>query len=75
MLRKDVVDAVRAGQFQVWAVATIEEGLEVLTGQPAGSRGEGGLYPDGSVLGRVGARLTELAESLPRFGPADAPAD
>jgi lon-related putative ATP-dependent protease len=75
MLRRDVADEVRAGRFQVWAVATIEEGLEVLTGKPAGARAKDGSYPARSVLGRAGARLAELAEALPRFGPADAHAD
>ena len=38
MLRSDVVQAVRDGQFHVWAVCSIEEGLEVLTSTPPGSR-------------------------------------
>ena len=40
-----MVEAARAGRFAVWAVATIDEALEVLTGLPAGKRGEDGYYP------------------------------
>jgi len=75
MLRKDLVEEVRSGRFQVWAVSTIEEGLEVLTGVSAGARGKSGTYPARSVLGRAGARLAELAEGLPPYGLADARAD
>ena len=73
MLRKDVVAAVRGGQFHVWAVSTIEEGLEILTGMKAGKRGRDGQYAKDTIFGRVDARLRELAESVRSFGPADAP--
>ena len=71
MLRKEVVEAVREGRFHVWAVATIEEGLEVLTGLSAETMATDGTYPPESVLGRADARLTRLAEEVSRFGPAD----
>jgi ATP-dependent Lon protease len=71
MLRKDVVAAVRGGKFHVWAVETIEEGLEVLTGRKAGKRGRDGSYPKDSIYGLVDARLRELAEEVRRFGSAD----
>ncbi|HXQ24976.1 MAG TPA: ATP-binding protein [Candidatus Acidoferrales bacterium] len=61
MLRRDVVDAVRAGQFQVFAVETIDQGIEILTGKTAGERDGSGNFPDGSVNQRVEARLIELA--------------
>ncbi len=72
MLRSDVVLAVRQGRFHVWGVATVEEGLEVLTGIPAGERDGTGAYPSGTLFARVDARLRELAEGVARFGPADA---
>ncbi len=50
MLRSDVVEACRAGKFHVYAVDTIEEALEVLTGAIAGRRGEDGTYPEGTLL-------------------------
>ncbi len=71
MLRKDVVEAVRNGEFHVWAVDTIEQGLDVLTGKTAGEATSKGTYPKGSVFGRADATLTRLAEQVNAFGPAD----
>ncbi len=45
MLRQDVVDAVAAGQFAVYPITTVDEGIEVLTGLPAGEPGGDGRYP------------------------------
>ena len=56
-LRRDVVDAVLAGQFHIIAIDTVEEGVELLMGMPAGSIDGNGRYPDGSVFGAVHARL------------------
>jgi len=64
MLRADVVDAVRAGQFHIWAVTTIGEGIELLTGVPAGARRFDGHFPDGTVNERVDQRLRWFAASL-----------
>ncbi len=61
MLRRDVVEAVEAGQFHIYAVETIDQGIEILTGLPAGQRGEDGQFPEGTVNHRVEARLVELA--------------
>lgn len=61
MLRKDVVDACASGRFAVYAVATIEDGIALLTGQPAGQRGDDGLYPAGCVNRRVEDRLRDFA--------------
>ena len=62
MLRKDVVDAVHAGRFHVYAVDTIDEGIEILTGMPAGDRGPSGAFPMESINQKVEARLTDFAE-------------
>ena len=72
MLRSDVVQAVRDGQFHVWAVCSIEEGLQVLTSTPPGSRAADGSYPRDSVFGRVDVELQRLADGVARYGPADA---
>jgi lon-related putative ATP-dependent protease len=64
MLREDVVATVKAGQFNIWAVRTIDEGIEILTGAPAGEREAGGSFPAGSVNARVDARLGTLAKQL-----------
>lgn len=62
MLRHDVVDAVRAGKFKIHAVETIDQGIEILTGVPAGERDASGKFPDGSVNQKVETRLIEFAE-------------
>jgi lon-related putative ATP-dependent protease len=68
MLRPDVVAAVAAGRFQVYPVETIDQGLELLTGTPAGARDAQGAFPAGSVNQRVEARLLALAETRQAFG-------
>jgi predicted ATP-dependent protease len=78
MLRRDVVDAVVGGQFHVHAIATVDEGIALLTGLPAGGPQEGGGYPEGSFNARVLDRLRALAERRREFagpppaGPGDA---
>ncbi|MBZ5703594.1 MAG: AAA family ATPase [Acidobacteriia bacterium] len=62
MLRQEVVDATAAGKFQIYAVENIDQGMEILTGVPAGERDASGKFPEGSVNQRVEARLIELAE-------------
>lgn len=57
MLREDIVEACRAGRFHVWPVAHVDEGIEVLTGRPAGTADETGEYPLGSINRAVAARL------------------
>ncbi len=61
MLRPEVVDDIAAGRFHVWAVDTIEQGIEILTGVPAGAPDARGGFPPGTVYGRVERRLRELA--------------
>jgi predicted ATP-dependent protease len=68
MLRQDVVAAVDAGQFHVYAVETIDQGIELLTGIGAGERDDTGEFPAGSVNQRVEARLVALAEKRLAFG-------
>jgi predicted ATP-dependent protease len=75
MLREEVIEAVRAGTFTLYAVRTVDEGLEVLTGVPAGEAAEDGTFPDGTVNHRVSARLGALAERLRKFTPAARVAD
>ncbi len=61
MLRREVVEAVEAGQFAVYPIATIDEGIELLTGTPAGVADEAGIYPEGTVNRRVQDRLLAFA--------------
>ncbi|HBL28207.1 MAG TPA: ATP-dependent protease [Acidobacteria bacterium] len=67
MLRHDVVDAVRLGMFHIYPVATVDEALEVLTGQPAGVPDATGVYPEGSVNRRIADRLAAMAQVRTRF--------
>ncbi|MBM4092449.1 MAG: ATP-dependent protease [Planctomycetes bacterium] len=60
MLRKDVVAAVEAGQFHVYAVETVDEAISLLTGVPAGEPDEQGAFPAGTVNHGVAARLDDL---------------
>jgi predicted ATP-dependent protease len=68
MLREDVVEACRAGRFSVIPVATIDEGIEVLTGKPAGTRDGQGQFPLDSINGLVEAKLREYAAMRRRYG-------
>jgi predicted ATP-dependent protease len=72
MLKEDVVEAVAEGRFHIWPVSTIDEGIEVLTGIPAGKRGEDGEYPDDTIHGRIDRRLRDLAECMAGFARGSA---
>jgi predicted ATP-dependent protease len=61
-LRPEVVKAVKEKKFHIYAVSTIDEGIELLTGVPAGVSDAKGNYPDETVSGRVMKRLAELAQ-------------
>lgn len=67
MLKQEVIDAVEAGRFHIWPIRTVEEGLEILTGRPAGVPGPDGRFEEGTVFGMVDARLAEMAEEARRF--------
>ncbi|MBC7288600.1 MAG: AAA family ATPase, partial [Armatimonadetes bacterium] len=67
MLRDDVVEAVREGKFHIYAVSTADEGIELLTGRPAGEKQPDGTYPEGTVNRLVHDRLRELAEARRRW--------
>jgi predicted ATP-dependent protease len=71
MLREDIVEAVRNGQFHVWSVRTIEEGISILTGTPAGEKQPDGSYPENTVNHLVAERLKELAQALRASRPTD----
>ncbi len=75
MLREPVVAAVREGQFHIWAVRTVEEGLEVLTGMPAGAANGDASYPEGTLNHLVSRRLADLADRLRRFSPTSRSGD
>lgn len=62
-LKDELLDAIQAGNFHIYGISTIDEGIEVLTGTPAGERLEGGGYPEGTVHFLVEERLKEMAEA------------
>jgi len=64
MLRSDVVEVIQAGKFHLYPVATVDEGIEILTGAKAGERQPDGTFEEGTVNARVDARLRALAEGL-----------
>ena len=71
MLREEVVEAVRQGQFHIYSASTIDEGIEILTGVKAGSMQPDGSFEEGSVNQRVSKRLREMARNLRDFMRSD----
>jgi lon-related putative ATP-dependent protease len=67
MLRDEVIDAVAKKKFHIYPVATIEQGIEILTGVRAGKRGKTRKFEPGSVFAAVDSRLREMADTLRRF--------
>ncbi len=63
MLRDDVVEAVAAGRFHIYPVSTVDEGMELLCGLPAGERQADGSFPAGSLNRLVMERLAQLTEA------------
>ncbi len=66
-LRKDVVEAVAGGKFHIYPVQTIDQGIEILAGVPAGEKNQDGSYPPGTVHDLVNRRLSELAKKMKAF--------
>ncbi len=75
MLREDVVQAVAAGQFHIYPVKSVDEGIAILTGRPAGERGPDGKFPPGTVNRLVDDALANLALRLKNFGKPPAKKD
>ena len=67
MLRDDVIAAVKKGKFHIYAVSTIDEGLEVLTGMASGKKRKDGTYPKDTINYKVNKQLAEMATKLKRF--------
>jgi lon-related putative ATP-dependent protease len=62
MLKEEVVEAIKDGNFHIYPVKTIDEGIEILTGISAGDQDEGGSYPEGTINYLVQNRLSRMAE-------------
>jgi hypothetical protein len=62
---------VKDGKFNIWAVDHVDQGIEILTGVPAGEPDENGDYPEGTINYLVDDRLEELARGIKEFeGPS-----
>lgn len=68
LLRPDVIEAVKEGRFHIWPIKTIGEGIEILTGVPAGKREANGKFTRNSVFGIVDDKLMQMALTLQNFG-------
>ena len=71
MLKNEVVDAVKEGQFHVYPIKTIDQGIEILTGLRAGEKKPDGTYQEGTVNFLVDKQLNEYAESWKSFGATE----
>jgi len=67
MLRRDVVEAVRGGDFHIWTAETVDDAIEVVTGMSAGKRNAKGGFPPKTVNYLVQQRLGELSRLRQRF--------
>lgn len=67
MLKDEVVKAAEAGRFHIYAVSSIDQGIEILTGVPAGTADDDGNFPRDTINGRVQARLESYAEAAVRY--------
>lgn len=61
-LSEEVISAVKSGKFHIYAISTIDEGIEILTGVPAGSKDENGKFPAGTINYLVYNKLKKYAE-------------
>ncbi|MEA2031315.1 MAG: ATP-binding protein [candidate division Zixibacteria bacterium] len=68
LLRPDVLEAISDGKFHVYPIKTINEGVEILTGNPAGRRLKSGKFSKGSVFETVDEKLLNMAITLHNFG-------
>jgi len=73
MLRQDVVAAVEKGRFRIIPIKSIDQGIAVLTGKPAGKRGRNGRFPEGSVNALVEQRMHDFANLRQSFGRHNEP--
>ena len=70
MLKEEVLTAVKQGLFSIWAIDTVDDGLEILTGLTAGKRLQGGSFSKNSVHCKVDERLRELNRNVLPVAPA-----
>ena len=71
MLKEEVIEAVKAGEFNIYSVKTIDEGIEFLTGKKAGERRSDGTFEEGTVNYLVNKQLSEMADRLKDYPPVE----
>ncbi len=69
-LDESLVEDTKAGRFTVFAVHTVGELVDLLTGLPLGEPDELGAWPDGTLGGKINGRLEEMAQRLKAYGGA-----
>jgi len=62
MIKREVIKAVKQKKFHIYQVSSVEEGIEILTGVPAGTADKKGNYPEGTVYGAVQKKLKYYLE-------------
>jgi len=67
MLREDIVAAVTEGKFSIYPVTHVDEGIEILTGVPAGEKLDDGRYPEGTINGLAVAKLIAMSEKQKKY--------
>src|SRR5699024_2422926 len=68
MLKDEVIEAVEKGQFHIYEVRTVEEGIEILTGVPAGQKDEHGSYEEGTIYKQVEHKLKRFMKQSNKHG-------
>jgi len=71
MLDDDVIEAVREGKFHIYPVKTVEQGIEILTGIPAGVPDLEGNYPEGTVYRKVQKKLEDFRKIVEKSEEED----
>ena len=67
MLREDICNAVNEEKFHIWAVDTVDDGIELLTGVKAGKANKDGKYPKGSVNNAVQQGLAKFYKCYAKY--------
>ncbi|MEO0072261.1 MAG: ATP-binding protein [candidate division WOR-3 bacterium] len=67
VLSDEIIESISQNKFHVYAIKTIDEGIELLTGVPAGTKNQGGNYPEGTVNYLVNEKLKNLALILQKY--------
>jgi predicted ATP-dependent protease len=67
MLKDEVIESVKKGKFHIWAVKTIDEGIEILTGIPAGKKDKKGNYPVGTLNYLISKKLDNLTKNYMKY--------